>query len=658
MRLMERYAITLIFSLLFFSCLAVPQTPMEFDKDAEKRFSTGLREYNQGNYAKAIEDFDHVAKMSLNQRSTAAAIMLAKSHYRVRQYGESMRIAREFIDKFPQSMYVDDARFTVGLNYEAQYRYPDALLHYLLVVETTGNQTLRKKAESFSVHIADERLSIDELNTVLRDIRGPSSEDLVRVRLSKKQLGKGAIHFAEKTLEPVIARRPPTPYRPEADELMEKIRQGVSVKIGALLPLAGSSTQKHIKQYGEDFLLGMEYALDEIRGRNVLIQTSLETRDTDRDPALAVRFTHELGSDPSVVAVIGPVFNNEATPCAATANALRIPLLSPTANVDGLAATGPFIFQCNPDMTTRGKAAAQYAATVLGYQTVAVVAPNDGMGKAMAAAFTYEALRLGCRVVATEWYAPGSTDLREQLLRVRKASLIEAEPLFSFAGRIMQTDIMRMLELGVRARTIDSLMERGGEISVYQLFGPDGKRIADSLQLRTYVPQTNVDNLELPAAGIQAIYLPINSPQEIPILSSQLAYYNIKTQLLGSHDWYNPVELDASRRYLEGLLMFSDFFTDQNDSALTHFSQGWFEKTKRRPTPNAIIGYGVMKLVGLAILDGASTRESLVSALSSVEQFQALHTPITLTNGRINSELHVLRFTNGEVVKVGHTSVQ
>ena len=56
--------------------------------------------------------------------------------------------------------------------------------------------------------------------------------------------------------------------------------------------------------------------------------------------------------------------------------------------------------------------------------------------------------------------------------------------------------------------------------------------------------EARAESLAQGSAGIQGLYCPISSPEEIGVVSAQLAYANIKTRLLGSGEW-NSLSISA-----------------------------------------------------------------------------------------------------------------
>ena len=104
--------------------------------------------------------------------------------------------------------------------------------------------------------------------------------------------------------------------------------------------------------------------------------------------------------------------------------------------------------------------------------------------------------------------------------------------------------------------------EHGLTASVISLFGINGKRIADSLKIPTKIEPAKYDSLQYPVTTLDAIFIPIAGSEEIPVVSSQLKYYNIQAQFLGTGDWNDLNELDQQRQYTDGVMFFVDSYTD------------------------------------------------------------------------------------------------
>jgi ABC-type branched-subunit amino acid transport system substrate-binding protein len=357
--------------------------------------------------------------------------------------------------------------------------------------------------------------------------------------------------------------------------------------------------------------------------------------------------------------VIGPIFSANALKAAAVANARSICLISPTANANGIAATGPYVFQANPDFEQRGRAMARYAVGTRGLKTLAILVSTEGNGRFMADAFLKEATDLGARVIATELYERGASDLKVQLGNIRRAGLLEMnDPLISFAGKVSRADIARLVQVGVPARRIDSLVEHSAVIRASKLLGPQARRKIDSVGIRTMATFIPLDSLATPLTTIDGIYVPIASSDEIGIVSSQIVYFNLQTQVLGSGEWNNLPELSAQKRYCTGVIFESESYFDERDSTYLEISRRYSERFSRRPTKYVFFGYDTARLLWSLIQKGGASRDGLARTLKTVENFQGLHAKIGFPPGRVNPWLHILQFDGEKVLHIGEVNGQ
>jgi ABC-type branched-subunit amino acid transport system substrate-binding protein len=127
-----------------------------------------------------------------------------------------------------------------------------------------------------------------------------------------------------------------------------------------------------------------------------------------------------------------------------------------------------------------------------------------------------------------------------------------------------------------------------------------------------------------------------------------MTYYNIKTQLLGSAEWYDEAILETQRRYLNGVIFCSDYFIDDSDDATIAFQS----KLKRRPTKYSLFGYDVMKMLTSCFESGAVNRDDIRDCLANVQQFEGLHSLISLKPNRVNRVMQILQFKDGEVKRL------
>ncbi|HCV43931.1 MAG TPA: hypothetical protein DGH68_10645 [Bacteroidetes bacterium] len=595
---------------------------------------------------------------SPNQRSTAACVMRAKCLLRLNEPLEAGRILRHFLSLYPSSSYTPDVEYTMGLVYLKIQRYDDAVQAFL-------SAWRRKAAVSGTAmdaldHLLEAYVSIDDIKRQLPQARSVEERAFFWLKVGEKGAQSEKTAIAEAALDTLYRNYPGNPFRDRIAILRARLEQRSNVKIGVLLPLMMKSEPSAVKELGNDIYEGAQFALEGYGSdSNVRVKVSLETRDTERDVLTATRGIQELTSDNDIVGIIGPVFSNEVVAVASLANRRGVPLVSPTANANGIAAAGQYVFQANPDYETRGRAMARYAIEKKGFRVLAVLAPINTFGKFMAEAFSAEALRLGAKIVATEWYERGAADLKDQLSSIRKAGLkAGAEPMISFGGKMNRDEVARLVQFGVSMKTIDSLMNKGARIGATALLGPQARRKVDSLGITAVYDNLDIDSLEIPVTAIEGIYVPISAAEEIGIVSSQLVYYNIQAQVLGSGEWNNLTELDANKRYCNNVIFESDSYVNAADSAYAEFVTAYFERYKKKPSKNTLYGYDTAAMLLSMIRSGGNSRESLASGLRRMEAYRGLHANISFSTKRVNSWLWILQYSGDQINMIDGFNVE
>jgi ABC-type branched-subunit amino acid transport system substrate-binding protein len=505
--------------------------------------------------------------------------------------------------------------------------------------------------------VALSHLQIADLRQLLRETTIPQTRSLLSVRLAEKVLNTGDVSGAKSLLRPITALPQTIPSVREAVALLDRIEKSGVLKVGVVLPLMLSSGQPAPGGAGEEMLDGIRLAVDEYNAE-ALPKVNLEVRDSEHDAGVAARQVSELTMDSGILAIVGPVFSNEAFAAARLANARGVPLMTPTATLDGIAAIGDYIFQANPDFSTRGRAMAQYAFAAGNARRFAVLSASDTASKLMTQAFVGEVQQLGGQVVDVEWYDPGATDLRSQLSAMRRREMELTEYLVvNFGARLKPADVKKIVQAGVPQKLVDSLTASGASIAVDSLFGAGGKRIADSLKIPTEHTKAFYDSLEIPVTNVDAIFLPISDPGEIGIVTSQLRLLNFQTQLLGTGNWYDLNELDQNRSYADGVVFSTDAYWEEVDRRYQEFADKFRAAFSKTPTANSMFGYDTAQLLLRVIRQGATRREDIASALSTVRNFQGVHSKISLVGSRVNSWLTLLQFKNRALKKVGEIDV-
>jgi ABC-type branched-subunit amino acid transport system substrate-binding protein/TolA-binding protein len=621
---------------------------------AERRFQQALQQFEAGAFEDAAQNFLQIVRdFPRNHRATAAYLMAAKANYRRGAYRESIKILRTLLDLYPTSSLADNIHYTLGVNYYHLRRYEEAAAEHLAALRVTKDPLLKERSERWLDKLAASALSIGQLQLLLEEQHSDNAKAILTVHLAEKIFRSGDARTAEELVRPIAETTPRANYTARALELLERIRTGGVLKIGVLLPLLQNSSQAADREAGEDLLAGIQLAAEEYN-LVALPKVSLEIRDTERNPNIAARLTAELADDREVVAIVGPAHSAEAVQAAVVANGRGVPLLTPTATADGIAAVGNSIFQFNPDYRTRGRVMAQYATKQLGARTVAVLAPTDAVGKSQAETFIEEVQRHGAQVVDVQWYDPGATDLRQQLAAIRQKAFALLDPyVIDFSAKLKNVELNKLLQYGVPQRTLDSLVERGATASVSFLLGPNGKRVADSLRIPTQYIRPKVDSLAIPVKTVDVLYLPIASPEEIGVVSSQVRYFNFQSTLLGGGEWNDLFELEQHRQYTNGIIFPSDSYWSEGDEQYRAFAARFEHRFGKKPNRNALYSYDAMKALLKVIADGARQRQEIAFSLSGMQSFPGVHSFISFTSSRVNGVLSILQYRGRSITRLG-----
>ncbi len=657
------YRFILLICLALIAAGSRSQQTVQYSERAEEIFRDGVDLYSATMFREAISAFDRVIReYPSSQRVTAAYVMKGKAQYLVQENLESARTMRELISRFPQSAYLPDAELTLGLVYQRIGRPAEALQEYMNAWRAAPPAPPRRLLQEITAAfdtVLKTSGSVEEMQRLLQEMARPDGRAYLWRKLAEKGIAAGDVTMASLALD-TLAARYGTFCDPETiAALRAQVSHGSNVKIGALMPLMQHSEPSAIKEIGKEVSDGIQYAFERYaEDPSVRIKVGLETRDTERDAKIAAKAAQELADDRSVIGLIGPVFSMNANAVAAVANARGIPTVTPTANANGIAATGGYIFQANPDYETRGAAMAQYAVTERGLRTLAVLAPSDTYGKFLAEGFIKKAGKLGANVLAVEWYQHGAADLKSQLADIRRKGMtLGAIPLLSFAGKLDPPTMMKFVDAGVPRRRLDSLVERRSVVPASFLLGENAQAKIDSFGIKVTYDQTKIDSLQYPVESIQAVYAPISSADEIGVVSSQVVYFNFHTQLLGSGEWDNIGELSRSSRYCRGVIFETDSYADTGNAAYAEFLRGYSARFKQSPTKNVLYGYDTAMLMLELIRKGATTRDALVRGLAGLSEYQGLHAKISFSSRRVSNWLTLLQFDDDHVTRIGEVHV-
>ncbi len=648
----------IIFLIASFCILAPAQdVAVYWNRLAEDFFLLGMRQYNQKDFKSALQTFQNaIHSGDMNHRITAATIMKAKALYGWKHYSEAAAVCDSFIAQFPSSAYKEDAHFTMGMCFYNLGQYVNAISEMETVLVIARQWRNQDHAVKMVEHIAYEFLKDEQIDSIIQHTCNDTVKGQMSVTLAERYFSAGNNDQAKVLIDSINALMLDNTSQQRINRIRGRIERGNTVRIGVLLPFVSTSqTETRDKRVAAEVMEGIHLALSEYEEdvKPGQVSVELKIKDSERRPDSIQSAISSFMEDDKIVGIIGPVFSDETMAAALAVQQAKLPMVSPTATEDSITQLSEYAFLANSTSGMRGKILAQYAVKELGAKNIAILASEAPFSKAQADSFAAEAVRSGATIVVDRRYSRGAVDLREHFKAIRKSgSDLLPDYVVSLKGKPKNADVTRLLlSYGVRRTAIDSAFDKSGELNLTPFVGVRAQELVDTLKLPYKKTLLYLDSLHYPVTTIDLVFSPIYSSQQIGVISSQLAYYNIKASILGTSEWYNIHELDMNRRYADGARFGSDRWIEQSERAKRIFST-YSKKTGKQASDNVLFGFDVMSLMIQLMNDGALTRDQMKDALSKVVNFNGIRNTITFTRHRVNGSLHILQYMNSVVSKL------
>ncbi len=233
------------------------------------------------------------------------------------------------------------------------------------------------------------------------------------------------------------------------------------LKVGIMLPLTGDAAP-----YGIGAKKGAELAFEKLKVPGV----KLVVEDSGCDGRTAINAINKLINVEKVVAIVGELCSSATLAVAPVAEQKKVVLISPASTSPDITDAGDYIFRTVPTDARQGV----FAADLLrreGIKNLAVLYPNEDYGKGFSGVLEKSFKEKGGRVVASESFERGSTDLRTQLTKIR-ARRPDAVFLISNSPNSAIEALRQMRELRVNVKLFGSEGLKSKEIA--QARGADG----------------------------------------------------------------------------------------------------------------------------------------------------------------------------------------
>lgn len=620
----------LLICLLCINTAHTQTAELAYSQEAETLFQRSLARYIRGAYEDTKLGLQELlAQHPPNQRTSAAQLLLAKTHYKLKDYSLAIASAVELQLNFPYSRYLAESDLLIGDCYFHQGQVYSAATQYGRVLTSrTEVRTKARAADRLGQMAGAERLSNRDIERLQSDFGRAIINEAVSFGQARWPLKLGEPDASRKRLALFLERYPNSQLAPLAQQTLMPTRKAPQItsretkqptktpdtpiqepenaryKIGVIAPLNTPP--------GEDLRDGILLAR-ELNPLKTDDQVGLIFKDSEGDPIRAVRAAIKLIEEHNVIAIIGALSSAETTPLAAYLSGQGVPLIAPTASNDGIASLSPYIFQVNATPGAQGRRIAEYAVRRQGLRMLATLASRDAYGRRIAHEFTAKAEELGAEVLIQEWYESGTTDYRRQFERIRSAGQALDAP----------EDL---------ASEIENLVLNGIQVN------PPPPVPVDPDTVQPEVVET-LDGILI--AG---------DDSDILLIAPQFHSALIPAQLLGSDGWNHAEVARDGGNYVDGAVFVSKYYSQSSLHSVQDFINAYRSRFGKEQNIVAALGFDAMLATLKSIDAGGNDRTNLRNQLERLTEIPSATGRVSFSKGdRENAWMYLLTIQNKSI---------
>jgi ABC-type branched-subunit amino acid transport system substrate-binding protein len=535
--------------------------------------------------------------------------LLIESSVREKDFSLGQRLFQIYLKRYPASLFMPRLWYLDGMFLTKSENYSAALAAFSNALGGGVSGALDSLTIANVQRICEKVLTADELDALSgRSDMHPRIVEVLKYYDIVKLFESGQLVGAKQKAVQYLATYERGPHAASVRDIDNKAgeaQRGI-VQIGMLVPLSGNEAE-----IGRQIVQGAQLAFDQYTATSGA-RLKLIMCDTRGNMIETAKKTKELVYEHHAPVILGPVLSQDAVVAASILMEKDVVMLSPTANEDGIAGLGPYIFQMNVTLGTLGAKIARYAMDNLNIRDFAIIGPGNDYAAALSRGFRQEVEKSGREIVSEETYEPGTQDFKVQFdnlktrLLMRKQQRTPVEK--SLAG-----DAVPSPKTDAKLLAADSSYEIGG------------------------------------------IFLPAEA-EDVAMLAPQAAFHRIKTQLLGSTGWHNPKVVVDGKEYV-GNALFSS-----NLPAGTGMEKEWADfkvlyKGRFGVDPDrvAALGYDAASLITVALRQAGTSASApqIAQALSAIKGYRGASGPISFDGGqRINTEASIIKIKDKQFIRV------
>lgn len=601
------------FASLLVCCAAVPlcfATAPAASDDPQALFIKASEYYKLSHYDSCSTAIRAFLKTHGNDNAAEYLVpLLIESSVREKDFSLGQRLFQIYLKKYPASAFMPRLWYLDGIFLTKSESYSAALAAFSNALAGGVSGALDSLTLANVQKICEKVLTADELEALSgRSDMHPRIVEVLKyyeiVKLFESGQLVGAKQKAEQYLK-TYERGPHAASVKDYDNKAAEAQRGI-VQIGMLVPLSGNEAE-----IGKQIVQGAQLAFDQYTAASGA-RMKLIMCDTRGNMIETAKKTKELVYEHHAPVILGPILSQDAVVAASILMEKDVVMLSPTANEDGIAGMGPYIFQMNVTLGTLGAKIARYAMDNLNIRDFAIIAPGNDYAAALSRGFRQEVEKSGREIVSEETYESGTQDFKVQFDNL-KTKLLMRKQQRTPVEKSLAGDAVPSPKTDAKLLAADSSYEIGG------------------------------------------IFLPAEA-EDVVMLAPQAAFHRIKTQLLGSTGWHNPKVVVDGKEYVTNALFSSNLPAGTGvEKEWADFRNLYKSRFGADPDRVAALGYDAASLIAAALRQTGTSASALqiAQALSAIKNYRGASGPISFDGGqRINTEASIIKIKDKQFIRV------
>lgn len=508
-----------------------------------------------------------------------------------------------------------------------------------IAVEAANNpevpEAKRQEIRAWALQVAGGALALSDAEALWQahglDPAWRAVAPILALRLAKNAFHQQDAAKTQAMLATVQKNFADTPYAQQGREfaqLMQAQNEVDVATVGVLLPLTGK-----FKQFGERSKQAIELAFAKTA-------IKLVVKDTEGDANQAATQLEALVFENHAVAVIGPLFSNEAMAAATKAEELGVPLLA-LSHKAGLQDVGPYIFRTALTVEAQAKALAKMAFEQLGMTRFALLYPRSRYGMDFTQAFWDEVDKRHGEIRGAESYEPSQTTFKEPVRRLVGRWFLNARPEFREALKNLKDKHYSALRMRAEVGRLDK--------ATPPLVDFEGLVIPDSgRQLGLVAPAIAFEDIML-AREARALDRARKASRQNDAQA---------VTLLGASTWNSGQTLDACEQYCENGVFVDAYYGGSTDNRVRDFVSNFRSRAGNEPSLSEAQAYDTAGFLARTLrLGRPKDRSALKDQLLAAESYTGVTGSMRFDgNGELMKDLFTLTIKNHEIIQLGEGS--